>query len=342
MRAVFRCDATAGIGFGHLSRCIALAEAFRLSGVGSLFAGLFERAAQDQIAACGFDRTDLADPVGAGADADRQHLSHVMTADPGSFVMVDSYRADEEYLSSLNATGIATVVIDDFRALESYPCDVVLNFTWEASSLRYPEGPALLLGPGYFPARRRLVELRPRSVARQRSGPIRNLLIAIGGADPKLIAARLVRILRESHGEICLRVVAAEEADLGDTLARFAPGSAVLPRQPDLAEQLLWADACITGGGLIKYESAFMGVPAAAISQNEGQAGESRALARAGLVFDLGLADDRTDKEVGTAVDSFFADGDLRDGLADRVRGVFPADPSAQAARAILGAVGQR
>jgi spore coat polysaccharide biosynthesis predicted glycosyltransferase SpsG len=339
MRAVFRCDATADIGFGHLSRCIALAEAFRLSDVRSTFAGLFDSAARDQISVSGFDRIDFADPVNTNAD-ERQQLSDIMTKESASFIIVDSYRANESYLSNLKALG-AIVVMDDFRALEAYPCDVVLNFTWEASRLGYPEGPLLLLGPEYFPARRRLVELRPQSINRQRRGRIRNLLIAIGGADPKRIAARLVGIVREGHAGIRLRVIAANEADLADPLRGFAPGSMVLPRQPDLSEQLLWADACITGGGLIKYESAFMGVPAAAISQNEGQAGESRALTRAGLVFDLGLADDRSDEQLGTASDRFFADDALRDGLAERVREAFPPDPSANAARAILEAIGR-
>ena len=339
MKAVFRCDATADIGFGHLSRCIALAEALRLSAIPSTFSGLFDAAAQDQIALAGFGRVDFADPVNTAA-AERQGLSEMM-ADSSGFIIVDSYRADASYLSALKALGSAVVVIDDFRALEGYPCDVVLNFTWEAGSLGYPEGPALLLGPAYFPARRRLVELRPQSIARQRPGRIRNLLIAIGGSDPKRIAARLVRLLRENHAELCLRVIAASEADLDDKLTDFAPGSAVLQRQPDLSEQLLWADACITGGGLIKYESAFMGVPGAAVSQNEGQDAETRALTRAGLVFDLGLADDRSDEELASGMDRFLTDEDLRDGLAARARGTFPPDPSADAARAILEAIGR-
>ena len=339
MRAVFRCDATADIGFGHLSRCIALAEALRSFDVSSTFAGLFDPAAQDQIGILDFGRVDFANPVNTNA-ADRQQFSDMMAEDPAAFIVVDSYRADESYLSGIRVLGSALVVIDDFKALEEYPCDVLLNFTWEASSLGYEEGPVLLLGPAYFPARRRLVELRPQSIERQRPPNVRNLLIAIGGSDPKRIASRLVRILREDHADLCLRVIAANEADLLDPLDGFADGSLVLPRQRDLSEHLLWADACITGGGLIKYESAFMGAPGAAVSQNEGQAAETRSLTRAGLVFDLGLADDRSDEELASGMDRFLTDEDLRDGLAACARNTFPADPSANAARAIVEAIG--
>jgi spore coat polysaccharide biosynthesis predicted glycosyltransferase SpsG len=340
MRAIFRCDATAGIGFGHLSRCMALAEAFRLSAVDSSFAGLFDPAAKDQIASAGLHRIDLADPVNMGAAAEREVLSGARNEQGGSFVIVDSYRADPTYLADLKSLGLATVLIDDFGALSNYPCDVVLNFTWGAQALGYPKGPVLLLGPEHFPARRQLVALRTRSIGRDRRGRIRNLLIAIGGSDPKRIAARLVRLLRERHAGTCLQVVAANESDLAIELADFAPGSRILPRQPDLSEQLFWADACITGGGLIKYEGTFMGVPAAAIAQNEGQAGETRVLTQAGLVFDLGLADGCTDEELGGALDRFISGEALREELAVRVRGAFPSDPSANAALSIMNAVG--
>jgi spore coat polysaccharide biosynthesis predicted glycosyltransferase SpsG len=170
---------------------------------------------------------------------------------------------------------------------------------------------------------------------------VRNIVIAVGGSDPKQIASRLVRILPDHHADLCLRVVAGDEHDLSDQLAAFAPGSRVLARQRDLSEQLLWADACITGGGLTKYEGGFMGVPAAAVSQNEGQAGETRVLASAGVVFDLGLADDRSDQQLGASLKRFLAEHAMRDGLAARFRDAFPADPTAHAASAILAAVGR-
>lgn len=332
MTALFRCDATADIGFGHLGRCIALAEAFRLLAVGSRFAGLFDPAAREQIERSGFEHVDLPEPVNGSRREPELRAG-------AQFIVVDSYRADERYVANLNAGGAAVVLIDDFNALGAYPCDVVLNFTWGARSLGYPEGPALLLGPEYFPARRRLVERRPQSLERMRGAAAANVLVAIGGADPKRIAARVAKVLSKNHGAICLRVLAANDDDPAKTVARFAPGSAVLPRQHDLSEQLLWADACITGGGLIKYEAAFMGVPAAAIAQNAGQDGETQALARAGLVFDLGLADDRSDEQLGGALGRFLSDATLRESLGARIRESFPADPSAHAARAILDAV---
>ena len=337
MHAVFRCDATTDIGFGHLSRCLALAEAFALDGVASTFTGKFTSAAKDQIGAAGFKHIGLKAPVNGMAR--EEEGPSINCKHPADFVVVDSYRADRAYLENLKKLGLATVVIDDFCKLDAYPCDVIVNFTWEAPTLPYPAGPALVLGHNNLLTRRKLVARRQKSVERNRDGPVNNLLVAIGGSDPKGLAMRIVRLLSEVDREVCVHVLGQNEAQLQSALSHFAPGSAIVPRQPDLSEPLLWADAAITGGGLIKYESAYMGVPAAAIAQNEGQDGETKVFSGAGLAFDLGLADTVADRELANALSIFLNDIDLRAKMAERMQTSFVADPSANAAKAILEAL---
>ena len=149
----------------------------------------------------------------------------------------------------------------------------------------------------------------------------------------------MLRLLQPHDDVLTLRAIAADPVALEPLLNRFSSDSAILPRQPDLSEQLCWADAAITGGGLIKYESAFMGVPAAAIAQNEGQDGETQVLSGAGLVFDLGLADTVSDDDLSASLLTFLTDGDLRGALIERMREPFVADPSNNAAKAILEAL---
>ena len=331
---LFRCDATADIGFGHLSRCIALAEALRLSGATCSFAGQYDAAAADQVRAAGFGCESLPSPVNSlGAAKELAGLPKT------GAIVLDSYRADESYIAGLGSSGARVIVIDDFRALPAYPCDVVLNFTQEAPSLSYPDGPTLLLGPHFLPARRRLVEQRARSIERDRTGAVGNILIAVGGSDPKGLTARLLRCLKGQADGITVRAIAQSTAELEPLLSGFSADSAILPRQKDLSDQLLWADTAITGGGLIKYESAYMAVPVAAIAQNAGQDGETQVFAKAGLVFDLGLADTVEDAQLARALGTFLSNASLRTTMAERMRDAFIADPSAHAAHAILEAV---
>ncbi|MBD2842455.1 hypothetical protein [Erythrobacter rubeus] len=320
-----------------MSRCIALAEALRLSGVESTFAGKFDAAAQDQLAAAGFNSVPLSFRV--NSDADDTEVAGGTSGDTFDFTIIDSYRADEDYLLQIKSPDRKIVVIDDFRKLNSYPCDVVLNFTWDAPKLGYQDDPVLLLGPEYFLARRRLVDARGRSILRDRQGEVRNLLIAIGGSDPKGLTGRLLKLLRQQHAGLCVHAIGTENDEAATLLGEFDEGSRFLPRQPDLSEPLLWADAALTGGGLIKYECAYMGVPAAAIAQNEGQDSESQSFARAGLVHDLGLADQVDDERLSQSLEKFLSDANLRASLVARARETFPSDPAANAADAILEAV---
>lgn len=339
MRAVFRCDATADIGFGHISRCIALAEALQLYGVSCTIAGQFDEAAERQIDAAKFSLISLDQPV--NSDTAKRELAAITSKQPVEFLVIDSYRADDHYISGLGKLEQKTVVIDDFRKLERYDCDVVLNFTWEAPKLGYPIGPELLLGPKFLLVRRGLVDAREESLRRPRGGPVRNLLVAIGGSDPKGITARIVRILSAMDLGICVHAIAPVTDELTERLNMLAEGSALVPRQPDLSDELLWADAAITGGGLIKYECAHMGIPAAAIAQNDGQDGETQVLSSAGLVFDLGLADSTTDEGLAHALSDFIKGSGLRSNLARRMRDTFIPDPTVHAAEAILEAIGR-
>ncbi|MEL7188801.1 MAG: hypothetical protein AAGK17_04550 [Pseudomonadota bacterium] len=337
MHAVFRCDATTDIGFGHLSRCLALGEAFALHGLACTFAGKFARTAKDQIEAAGFKHIGLKAPVNGIPRGDEE--TAINCKHPADFVVVDSYRADVAYLKHLRNAGFATLVIDDFCKLEAYPCDAILNFTWEAPTLDYPKAPALILGHNYLLARRKLVERRKQSVERQRGGELKNLFVAIGGSDPKGLALRIVRVLGAINRDVVVRVLGQASAELSSAVECFAKGSAVIAPQPDLSEQFLWSDVAITGGGLIKYESAYMGVPAAAIAQNEGQDGETKVFSGAGLVFDLGLADTVSDDELADRLNTFLSDAAMRANMARLMRSSFVADPSGNAAKAILEAL---
>ena len=272
-------------------------------------------------------------------DAAEAEFRELLATRSTNSVVIDSYSVDVGLLARLKDTGFAIVLFDDFRSLDSYPCDVLLNFTVDAPNLGYPNGPLLLLGPEYLAVGRKLVDERQESISRERAGSINNLLVAIGGSDPNGIAARVIGILHRHHRSLCLRALAPNDPELAAMLADFAVGSGILPRQPNLSEQFLWADAAITGGGLIKYESAFMAVPAAAIAQNEGQAGESKAFERAGLVFDLGLADEVSDEDLARSLGRFLFDQAARDTMTVNMRAAFPPDPTTHAAQAILQAL---
>ncbi len=337
MRVLFRCDAAREIGFGHASRCLAWAEALREEGVETAFVGAFSPPARAFVEAAGFEVIEAGGIVNSEGDLTR--LISTAADQRASSIVLDSYRLDAAYLTNLSDAGTPIAVIDDFKALARYDCALILNFTVGAPQLDYPRnGPTLLLGPEFLLCRRALVQARTKSLRRVRSGPIRNLLVAIAGEDPKDLTGRVVDLLIQDHPDICLHVIVASSYSgkerMDQQLASFfAPGSKTLSGLPNLAEPLAWADACIAGGGLIKYESAYLGVPVAVLSQNEEQAAETTTFAKLGLAWDLGLSAATSDDLVRQRLQSFVKDSALRVGLSSRGAHVFPEDPAGRAAQ---------
>jgi len=330
-----RCDGTASIGLGHVGRCLALAEAIAELGATCRFRGRFDSAATRMIAAAGFP---IDHGPTAGSTDDRRTFQDWAPSARG--IVVDSYSIDDNYLAELAEFRTSVMAIDDFARLPRYPSDAVLNFTVGAPQRTYPSGPArLLLGPKYFLARRRLHAARLE--ARQRIGPIRRLLVAMGGADPDDLSTRIVESLVRLRVDTAVKVVTTVShpnlAGLKTWSNAFPSGYEVMVQTPDLAELLSWADACVCGGGLIKYEASYLAVPAAVISRTADETAETEEFAGFGLAWDLQLTPSRMCPDaLSERLTAFLNEDSRRAGISKAAFAAFPQDPARNAAQAYL------
>tara|TARA_R110002096_G_scaffold42144_3_gene113736 strand:- start:4193 stop:5134 length:942 start_codon:yes stop_codon:yes gene_type:complete len=228
-------------------------------------------------------------------------VPHYLAA--GAGVMLDSYQLTADRLSKVSRVLVESplCVLDDFAEHKRYDCDGLINFTVSAKSRIYPEGPAkLFLGPEFFPARRWLREVRTARQSQDKRVPQpQNFLVIAGGNDREGVTLRLLsalsRISPQAH--VCVLTAAAANQDLEKVLSGFSTVNR-LKFCPDLREPMLWADACLCGGGLTKYECAFVGLPVAALAQTAEQQADTEVLASAGAAFDLGLSRLTTDEDL--------------------------------------------
>ncbi len=298
---LFRCDGTKEIGLGHVSRCLALAEAFQEFGFNAVFFGRFEAGAT-----CLLDQSQcrvIESGMVAGAEGDLCVTIRMAKDHEASGVVVDSYRVDDGYIEQLNTQVGPTLVIDDFGRLKRYECSALLNFTVGATKLGYPCGINLcLLGPKFFLARRRLRHLRSEDKACRHSA--KDILVAMGGVDSQNLSEKVVNYLLTIDQTLSVHVAVSKSYAhvdrLASLLSRFVGKSSVRTQVPDLAEEFAWADLCICGGGLTKYEAAYMGVPAGVFSHNPDQATETAIFAGMGLALDLGLAGTQPEEVIKT------------------------------------------
>jgi spore coat polysaccharide biosynthesis predicted glycosyltransferase SpsG len=256
-------------------------------------------------------------------------------------VVVDSYHFDAAFLAALAPRVSRLVVIDDFNAHDRYTCDAILNFTVGAETRAYTTSArALWLGPRFFLARRPL--RASRAAGRAWRGGAERVLLSFGGADRGVVASLALDTLLLAAPGSAVKLVAGGETPPSLAERVHAFGGELLRGLADLSAPFAWADAAISGGGLTKYEAAYLGVPTAVLSQTREQAEETRRFAAAGLAFDLGIAGARAPAELAPELARFLSDEPLRRSLRETGLGSFGDDPTRAAAHALLGLLKER
>ena len=328
-RWLFRCDATESTGLGHLSRCLALAEAARQRGISSSFLGEYDAFAARFLNDSGFSALPFRPEDGPRNDV-RQTILAAQSVHSCT-VVADSYGITNEWLGDVQRE-MPLIFLDDFCQLESYPCAGMLNFTVEAPALEYPgiDRARCALGPAFFPARQALVRLRQAGTCNA-TGPVERLLVAIGGVDRTGLAAQAVEAVEELFPGLSVRAIWSRP----ESMPSACHGAvAWIPRGEELATHLAWCDACLSGGGLIKYECAYLGVPAGVLSQTEEQQRETGRFCEAGLACDLGFHPKLEDLK--TSVAKFLGDSLGRHAISERALSVFPPEGPFNAVSAAL------
>jgi UDP-2,4-diacetamido-2,4,6-trideoxy-beta-L-altropyranose hydrolase len=310
---LFRCDGTPETGLGHVSRCVALAEALGECGFVCRFFGRFGVGAADMLN--GADMGFYFSTGETSGEEDLECILQTIRKESAKGVVIDSYFVNERYVAMIDREGVSVLVIDDFNRLQRYECAALLNFTVAATDLKYPAGNQIyLLGPEYLLVRQR-IRLQ-RRMAKPQIGDVRRVLVAMGGVDSLNSTCQVVNVFLRSGQHLSVHVVVGRDyayhKDLALLVQHFSEGS-VATQLLDLADEFAWADLCVCGGGLTKYESAYMGVPTAVLSQNLEQAQETIQFVGKGLAIDLGMKGKSSDASLWTRLSELRANRALRE-----------------------------
>lgn len=208
-RVVFRVDESGQIGFGHMSRCRALADAllkadaqvsFWCSEVRSVTRAALEHrgvTVVDLMTEEAFFQQDWGDTV----------------------VVVDGYQFDDVFWQRLMATHPRrTVCIDDFRGIR-YLADIVVcyNEGVGAQQFQLPPNTQLFLG-------RRYLLLRPEILAAallaESPAPRRALMIAAGGTRQELWVTRMLAHFAQLEPRLPLWVLSGRRLPAGKVRRR--------------------------------------------------------------------------------------------------------------------------
>jgi UDP-2,4-diacetamido-2,4,6-trideoxy-beta-L-altropyranose hydrolase len=248
-------EAGEGIGFGHLTRMIALGEALlaRDQRV-ELFVQWTGAASQSVLEGRQWVVSREWRSLGA-CELLQQDVEHVV---------IDSYLFELSGFESLLGQAARVFAVDDFYRLP-YPCDGVINPNVFADSVRYLASARAAIGGGQYVILR--AAFRCHAGGFQVRDRLERVLVTLGGCDVHGVGAGIVGAL----------------ATLGCEVVWVAPGGTPPPDETErvrvighqsaagLIEEILCSDVVISGGGQTLHELACLGAPCVAVELGEDQ-----------------------------------------------------------------------
>lgn len=336
----FFCDSSLSAGLGHVNRCLAIAEALEPLEYGSVFVGEFCPSSEGAIRAAGFPCEKVFFEDGS---LPLNQILEVLKKRPFAAIVIDSYAVTASSMSKIRAEVAGRLmVIDDTGELDRYECDGVINFSFLAESrgISY-RGTNPFLGPEYFPARKWLMEVRRARKAKSVAvKPSRGMIFA-GGGDDGTLTCRLMRIFAELNlsmeVDIFLRSDAVKFGEAEKFLLESGLNGRIINGDSLFRVALSESDLNFCAGGLVKYESAFAGLPSVVFSATEIQREDTKYFENRGMCLSLdGIGQDETVASLRECSQRL-ADPDFRSSMIEKGLTYFPADSSKRAAMAVLG-----
>lgn len=267
----------AKIGFGHITRCIALYQAFRAKGVKpEFFVNLTKRSKFFS------DKKDF--KVFNWLLYKNRFFKSLVKND---IVIIDSYKAGITFYREISKRVRLAVYLDDCVRL-NYPKGIVINGVVGGEKLRYPKNKDVvyLLGQKYSILRKEFWKV-PKKKNNKR---VKNILITLGGKlEYKNLTLKIVKFLDKEYPEFCKYVVSNSVSTNLSSKRIKVIVSASARKMKDL---MLESDIAISASGQTLNELARIGVPTIAIGVAENQKNNIKGFMKGGSIKFAGWHED--------------------------------------------------
>jgi spore coat polysaccharide biosynthesis predicted glycosyltransferase SpsG len=287
MRVSILTEAGKNIGFGHLTRCIALYQALEEIGYkpeliinGDKSILNFVKDKDYQIMVWIKEQEKLRE-IAKNSDA----------------VVIDSYLAPKSLYDNISnilslkpnpyhLSHNPLLMIDDYNRI-NYPKGIVVNPSIYGDKLDYPKNDQVeyLLGKDYIILRKEFWDIPGKMINEE----VKDILITLGGIDKADFLKKLLKFLSGKFPDFNYHVITNSNFSLNLNLNLNLYSNLSAQEMRDL---MLKVDICISGGGQTTYELARVGVPTIGICFAENQTGNLKYGDLCGYLKYIGNSDD--------------------------------------------------
>ena len=318
---IIRADATNVIGTGHVMRCLTLAnelasrgwsvfflmrspnvnivEAIKRAGHSVKLLGQRKQSAPD-----GAKTPPYTFWLNVSQEVDASETSKIVSELNANWVVVDHYALDQTWHRIVKKNCKNILVIDDL-ANRQLDCSILLDQNLGASKHTYRKQVVsnclYLMGPHYALLRREFQLWRSHSILRRAKGPIKDILITMGGVDASNYTLNILNQLEQSNfAEECnFHVVIGSSFPYKNKLENFIKSSrlsiSMMSDINNMAELMARSDLCVGAAGSTSWERCCLGLPTLTLSIAQNQNKIADALEQGGIIIKSTLQTIRPD-----------------------------------------------
>jgi spore coat polysaccharide biosynthesis predicted glycosyltransferase SpsG len=249
------------IGYGHITRCASIYEAFEEIGKQSQLIVNGDETIENLLKGKKYKVLNWLD--------DQQLLFEIL--DDANIVFIDSYLAEHDIYERISEQIKTAVYFDDDLRID-YPRGFVLNGAIFAEQLPYPKKRDVtnLLGTTYTPIRREFWDTPPKLIRKE----VETLMVIFGGSDMCNVTPKIQKVLNKTYPYVQKEIIVTRLFANISEIKKLRDKNTELICEPDaieLKEIMQESDIAISAGGQTLYELARVGVPTIGIciAQNQ-------------------------------------------------------------------------
>lgn len=283
MKVIILTEGSRNIGFGHITRCAALYQAFKENSIRPLFLINGDETIRDLL-------KDMNYEIVNWIEKKKELFNCIKNAD---VVVIDSYIADYELYEKVSKLIKVPVYIDDNKRID-YPRGIVVNGTIYAEKMNYPrkEGVTYLLGSKYIPIRKEFWDVPKKAIKEN----IEDIMITFGGDDMRNLTPKVLKLLNKNYPELYKKIVIGrgfKNIEQIEFLKNERTELVYFPDAEKMKKVMLESDIAISAGGQTLYELAKVGVPTIAISVASNQIYNAKGWQKTGFIEYAGWWEDK-------------------------------------------------
>jgi len=251
------------IGFGHITRCLSLYQAFEEKEIIPEFLLNSDDNIEYLLKGIKYQKSNWIEK--------RAKLFELIKG--ADIAIIDSYLADSSFYIQISNLVKIPVYIDDNKRLD-YPDGVVLNGNIHAETLNYPKknGVTYLLGTKYTPLRKEFWEVPEKKMKEK----IESIMVTFGGDDAKNITSKIMNLLNKEYQDLRKNIIIGKVFHNIEEIKKEIDENTNLIYCSDagrIKEIMLESDIAISAGGQTLYELARVGVPTIGVCVADNQLG---------------------------------------------------------------------